>query len=118
VIGINVIIGMALVIFGLSFQVLGALGLVRLPDVYNRLQAATKSITMGAISIAVGVGMIDPSLLLKAILVAVFLLITNPLSSHAVARAAYHSKIPLWKGSVRDDYGKALAKMKEKEGSP
>ena len=115
-IAINVIIGMVLVIIGLSFQVLGALGLIRLPDVYNRLQAATKSITLGAISIAIGVGVMDPTLLTKAILVAVFLLITNPISSHAIARGAYRSGVPLWKGSVVDKYGPALEKeMKEVE---
>ncbi|MGA1820397.1 MAG: monovalent cation/H(+) antiporter subunit G [Thermoplasmatota archaeon] len=112
----NVIIGMVLVIIGFSFQVLGSLGLIRLPDVYNRLQAATKSITLGAISISIGIGVIDPSLLTKAILVAVFLLITNPISSHAIARGAYRSKVPLWKGSVVDKYGPALEK-KEKEVS-
>ncbi|MGA1873634.1 MAG: monovalent cation/H(+) antiporter subunit G [Thermoplasmatota archaeon] len=113
-IGINVIIGMVLVIIGFSFQVLGALGLIRLPDVYNRLQAATKSITLGAISISIGIGVMEPSLLTKSILVAVFLLITNPISSHAIARGAYRSKVPLWKGSVVDRYGPALEK-KEKE---
>ena len=44
---INEIVGMVFMTIGLLFQVLGALGLVRLPDVYNRLQAATKSITLG-----------------------------------------------------------------------
>jgi len=115
-IGINVIIGMALVTIGFAFQILGALGLIRLPDVYNRLQAATKSITMGAISIAIGVGIMDTSLLAKSILVAVFLLITNPISSHAIARSAYRSKVPLWKGSVVDEYSKAVAR-EEKEVS-
>jgi multicomponent Na+:H+ antiporter subunit G len=113
-IGINVIVGIILVIIGFAFQILGALGLIRLPDVYNRLQAATKSITMGAISIAIGVGVIDTSLLAKSILVAVFLLITNPISSHATARSAYRSKVPLWKGSVVDKYSKAVAR-EEKE---
>jgi multicomponent Na+:H+ antiporter subunit G len=103
--GINEIIGMILIIIGLIFQVLGGFGLVRLPDVYNRLQAATKTITMGAISIALGVGIFDTDLLPKSILVAAFLLLTNPISSHAIARAAYRSGIPLWSGSVVDDYG-------------
>jgi multicomponent Na+:H+ antiporter subunit G len=109
-IAVNVIIGIILVLVGFSFQILGALGLIRLPDVYNRLQAATKSITMGAISIAIGVGVIDTSLLAKSILVAVFLLLTNPISSHAIARSAYRSKVPLWKGSVVDRYAKAVKK--------
>ena len=114
-IAINVIVGIIFVITGFTFQILGALGLIRLPDVYNRLQAATKSITMGAISIAIGVGVIDPSLLTKSLLVAVFLLITNPISSHAIARGAYRSKVPLWKGSIVDKYGPALAKLEKEE---
>ena len=111
---INEIIGALFVIVGLAFQVLGALGLVRLPDVYNRLQAATKSITLGAMSISLGVGIYDVDLLPKALLVAVFLLLTNPISSHAIARAAYRDGVPLWKGSVVDMYSKVL---KKKEGS-
>ncbi len=115
-IGIQTIIGMAFISIGLLFQFLGALGLVRLPDVYNRLQAATKSITMGAISIAIGVGVIDLSLLPKALLVVIFLMLTNPLSSHAIARAAYNSGVPLWKGSVVDRYGPALKKLQKRRG--
>lgn len=109
---INEIVGMVFMTIGLLFQVLGALGLVRLPDVYNRLQAATKSITLGAISIAIGVGIADLSLLPKSLIVAFFLLLTNPIASHAIARAAYRSGVPLWKGSVIDLY----AKVVEKEG--
>lgn len=114
-IDINVIIGMILIGVGLVFQVIGALGLVRLPDVYNRLQAATKSITMGAISISIGIGVADPTLLPKAILVAVFLMLTNPIASHAIARSAYRSGVPLWKGSVIDAYKKAV-KGNDEEG--
>lgn len=109
-IAINEIIGMVLITIGLLFQMLGALGLVRLPDVYNRLQAATKTITLGAISIAIGIGVADLTLLPKALIVAFFLLLTNPIASHAIARSAYRSGVPLWKGSVIDLYGKALRK--------
>ena len=115
-IGINVIIGMILIGIGLIFQLIGALGLVRLPDVYNRLQAATKSITMGAISISIGIGIADPVLLPKAILVAVFLLLTNPIASHAIARSAYRSGVPLWKGSVIDAYRKIAGRNDEEGG--
>ncbi len=107
---VNEIVGMVFIAIGLLFQVLGALGLVRLPDVYNRLQAATKTITLGAISIAIGVGIADVSLLPKSLIVAFFLLLTNPIASHAIARAAYRSGVPLWKGSIIDMYGKALKK--------
>lgn len=111
---VQTIIGMAFILIGLLFQLLGALGLVRLPDVYNRLQAATKSITMGAVCIAIGVGVIDLSLMPKALLVAAFLLLTNPISSHSIARAAYNIGVPLWKGSVVDRYGPALKKLRNR----
>ncbi|MGA1822385.1 MAG: monovalent cation/H(+) antiporter subunit G [Thermoplasmatota archaeon] len=114
-IAVNVIIGMILIGIGLVFQLIGALGLIRLPDVYNRLQAATKSITLGAISISIGIGVADPTLLPKAILVAVFLLLTNPIASHAIARSAYRSGVPLWKGSVVDAYRK-IVKGSDDEG--
>ncbi len=107
---INEIIGMVMITIGLLFQLLGSLGLIRLPDVYNRLQAATKSITLGAVSIAIGVGVAEPSLLPKALILAFFLLFTNPIASHAIARSAYRSGVPLWKGSVIDQYGEALKK--------
>ena len=97
---------MLLITIGLIFQLLGALGLIRFPDVYNRLQAATKTITLGAVSIALGIGIADISLLPKALIVAVFLLLTNPVASHAIARSAYKSGVPLWKGSVADSYGR------------
>lgn len=113
-IGIQTIIGMVFISIGLLFQLLGAFGLVRLPDVYNRLQAATKSITLGAVSIAIGVGVVDLSLMPKALLVAAFLLLTNPISSHAIARSAYTSGIPLWKGSVVDRYGPALNRLRKR----
>ena len=48
------IIGLVFIGVGLAFDIFGALGLVRLPDVYNRLQAATKSVTLGTCSILFG----------------------------------------------------------------
>lgn len=106
-------IGIALIIFGAIFLFLGTLGILRLPDVYNRLQAGTKATTLGAFSSIVGAGLLKPEWFPKALIIAVFLLMTNPISSHALARASYRSGIKLWKESVVDKYGKHL---KEKEG--
>ena len=50
----NSVIGLIFIGIGLAFDLLGCLGLVRLPDVYNRLQAATKCVTMGTCSILFG----------------------------------------------------------------
>jgi len=91
---------------GLCFDFLGCLGLVRLPDVYNRLQAATKCVTMGTCSILFGtfliVGWSAPGI--KALLCIVFLLLTAPVAAHAIARGAHRAGVKLWEGSVIDRY--------------
>ncbi|HUU31254.1 MAG TPA: monovalent cation/H(+) antiporter subunit G [Phycisphaerae bacterium] len=95
---------------GLAFDLLGCIGLVRLPDVYNRLQAATKCVTLGTCMILVGTlvyaggGAMGAS----ALICAVFLLLTSPVAAHAIARGAYRSGVRLWEGSVVDRFGEDL----------
>ncbi|MBN1354343.1 MAG: Na+/H+ antiporter subunit G [Candidatus Omnitrophica bacterium] len=99
-------IGLAFIAIGITFDVLGCLGLVRLPDVYNRLQAATKCVTMGTCSILFGtfflVGFTSSGM--KALLCIVFLILTSPVSAHAIARGAHRAGVKLWDGSVIDKY--------------
>jgi multicomponent Na+:H+ antiporter subunit G len=99
-------IGMFFVVVGLVFNFFGCLGLIRLPDVYNRLQAATKCVTLGTCSILFGsfimMGFTGGGI--KSLLCIVFILLTSPVSAHALARAAHRSGVPLWKGSVVDRY--------------
>lgn len=106
-------LAMFLIMTGALFLLLGALGILRLPDVYNRLQAGTKATTLGAFGSIIGVGLLRPEWLPKAILIAVFLLMTNPISSHALARASYRRGIKLWDRSVVDKYGPYLREKKE-----
>jgi multicomponent Na+:H+ antiporter subunit G len=105
----NDIVHMAGMVFiggGLAFDLFGCLGLVRLPDVYNRLQAATKCVTLGTCSILLGTCLImgpsDGGL--RALLCILFVILTAPVSAHAIARGAHEAGIRLWKGSVIDDY--------------
>jgi multicomponent Na+:H+ antiporter subunit G len=99
-------IGLALLIIGISFDIVGCIGLVRLPDIYNRLQAATKCVTLGTCMILLsvvfytGIGAISA----KALLCIWFVLITSPTGAHAIARAAHRSGIRLWEGSYMDKY--------------
>jgi multicomponent Na+:H+ antiporter subunit G len=88
------------------FDLLGCIGMVRLPDVYNRLQAGTKCVTLGVCLILLGTAvMVDATpIRLKAVLCIVFILITSPTAAHALARAARVSGIPLWEKSVVDQY--------------
>ncbi|HKJ68233.1 MAG TPA: monovalent cation/H(+) antiporter subunit G [bacterium] len=88
--------------FGVLFLLLGSLGVFRLPDVYNRLQAGTKCTTLGAFCTTLGVGIMEPSWFFKTLIIAVFILVTNPISAHALGRASRKSGVPLWKGSVID----------------
>lgn len=102
--------GTIVAVVGTVFLFLGSLGIFRLPDVYNRLQAGTKCTTLGAFLTVIGVGLMNPAWFAKALLIAVFILLTNPISSHALGRAAQKSGVPLWKGSVVDqteDFKKA-----------
>jgi multicomponent Na+:H+ antiporter subunit G len=99
-------IGLILITIGFVFDVLGCLGLVRLPDVYCRLQAATKAVTLGTCSILLGtvciVGMGAAGI--KCLLCMVFLLLISPAASHAIARSAHIAGVKLWQGSVVDFY--------------
>jgi multicomponent Na+:H+ antiporter subunit G len=98
---------------GIFFDFFGCLGLLRLPDVYNRLQASTKCVTFGTIFMLVGVLAWSgfTSLGVKALLCLAFILITSPTAAHAIARGAHRSRVKLWKQSVIDLY------QKDKEGA-
>jgi len=76
--------GAIITLIGSMFLFLGALGLVRMPDVYNRIQTGTKASTMGTILSLLGIGILNPDWLGKIILLIVFILITNPVSSHVL----------------------------------
>lgn len=99
-------IGFILLTVGIIFDIVGCVGLVRLPDIYNRLQAATKCVTLGTCMILLSVVFYTGlnSIGAKALLCIWFVLITSPTAAHAIARAAHRSGIRLWAGSVMDKY--------------
>jgi multicomponent Na+:H+ antiporter subunit G len=94
--------GSIVALAGSVFLMLGALGVLRMPDLYNRMQAGTKATTLGSILTLLGIGLYRPDWLLRMLILIAFIAITNPLSSHALARAAHFARIPLTKGSVVD----------------
>lgn len=100
------VLGYVLIVLGVVFDVLGCVGLVRLPDVYNRLQAATKCVTLGTAFLLFGVFFQFGfnALGIKAFICALFLLITSPTAAHALGRGSHRAKIRLWEGSVMDAY--------------
>lgn len=99
-------IGLVFISIGLAFDIIGCLGLIRLPDVYNRLQAATKCVTLGTCSILFGTFLIVGACAagIKALMCMVFLLLTSPVAAHAIARGAHRAGIKLCDESVVDRY--------------
>ncbi|HOJ39409.1 MAG TPA: monovalent cation/H(+) antiporter subunit G [bacterium] len=97
-------LGYGLMLFGALFDLFGCVGLVRLPDIYNRLQAATKCVTLGTCMILLGTLALCgfTAVGAKIILCIIFVLITSPTAAHALAKASHLSGIRLWEGSVCD----------------
>jgi multicomponent Na+:H+ antiporter subunit G len=100
------IVVIALCCIGVFFSLSGAVGILRMPDVYTRIQCSTKTITMGAlpllVAVAVGKGPMT-AFGSRALFVGVLLLVFNPATGHALARAAYKTGVPMWRGSVQDE---------------
>lgn len=87
------------------FSFIAAVGVVRLPDVYTRAHATSKSDTMGT-----GLGLVAAALVLesgaarfKIGLLVVFVLLTNPVAAHAISRAAHYDGVPAWDGEEGEE---------------
>lgn len=78
---------------GACFSLLAALGLLRFPDIFTRLHAATKAGTVGAgfVLLAVALASFDVSVALRALGGIAFIVLTSPIAAHLLARAAYLS---------------------------
>jgi len=98
------IFGGIVTLIGSMFLFLGALGIVRMPDVYNRMQTGTKATTLGTLLFLMGIaiGHIECMCIFRILILVLFIVFTNPISSHALARAAHHIGIPLTDKSVID----------------
>jgi len=103
---INEIMGLTLIVIGVLFDITGCIGLVRLPDVYNRIQASTKCVVLGTTLILLGsvVWLASPAAIVKGLIIILFILITSATAAHALARAAHRSGIELCDQSVVDRY--------------
>lgn len=101
-------------LIGAFFILAGSIGILRLPDIYNRLHAATKSATLGVMSIVLAAlllfGAVDGVYSGKMMLTILFVFITAPIGAQMISRSAYQIGVGLWDKSVQDDmkgyYGK------------
>ena len=85
------LLGAVLLLIGPAFLLFGGLGLVRMPDIFNRIQAGTKTTTLGTLLTLAGAACLQPEWAWKLLLIGVFLLFTNPLSSQVLASTAHRA---------------------------
>jgi multicomponent Na+:H+ antiporter subunit G len=96
------LVGAIITLIGSVFIFLGGLGLVRMPDLFNRIQTGTKASTLGTMLSLIGLAMINEGWFWKLLVIIVFVVITNPVSSNVIARAAHHRGIKLSQKTITD----------------
>ncbi len=94
--------GLIFMVAGLFFCAVGVLGIVRFPDVYARIHASGKVSSLGIIGILVGTAFLMPETALEVIVLGIFLIVSSPVASHAIALAAHRQGVPR-ANAVRDD---------------
>ncbi len=95
----------ATLLVGAGLVLLAAVGVVRMPDLYSRMQAASKAATLGVALLVIGAALHfgDPAASWRAALTALFLFVTAPVAAHVIARAGYRSGVPLGREAVVDE---------------
>ena len=89
------LVGSILVLLGAILHFSAGLGMLRMPDAYTRMQAGTKASTLGNTLVLAGLTAYHPGWGLKLLIIVYFVLMTNPVCSHALARAAHGIRIPM-----------------------
>ncbi len=96
------IIGGIITVIGSLVLLIAAIGLVRMPDSYNRIQVGTKASTLAISLIMAGLILIEPLWFGKLITILMFVMLTNPISSNVLMRASHKMKEPLASVTVID----------------
>jgi multicomponent Na+:H+ antiporter subunit G len=100
----------ALVILGVLVMTIGVYGVIRMPDIYTRLHAASKSVFLGVISfVLASVTTGDPEIVWRVALIGAVLLLTTPVASHAIGRGAYLERERMQTPGAVDESGRHLA---------
>jgi multicomponent Na+:H+ antiporter subunit G len=99
----------ALVVLGVLVMTVGVYGAVRMPDTYTKLHAMSKTVVLGVVSLcASSVVTGDPAIVTRALLIGIFLLITTPISSFVIGRAAYLRGEGMKTPGASDESGREL----------
>jgi multicomponent Na+:H+ antiporter subunit G len=94
-----------LLFVGTVFMLLAAIGVVRMPDLFTRMHAATKmpTLAMSCILLAVAVHFQEIGVVTRALLGIAFFFLTVPVAAHMIGRVAHLTGVPLWRRSVMDE---------------
>lgn len=115
---ISEIIALFFIIVGTLLSLLSSIGFIRLPDVYTRSHAGTKSVTLGLLCILLGAFLYfwikDGIVSIRLLLGIIFIFLTAPVAGHLIARSAYRSGVELADISVKDEL-KELYEQKESD---
>ena len=104
-----------LLLLGAILGLLAAIGVLRLPDTFLRMQASAKASTLGLACLLAGTALQlpDVSSVIRLGSIAAFIMLTAPLSAHVIARLSLHRGAPLWEGTIVNEYDPAQCEPEE-----
>jgi multicomponent Na+:H+ antiporter subunit G len=97
---------------GIALMAVAGIGLIRMPDLLTRMHASSKAGTLGAalVLVSVAIHFLQPAVTVRVLVVVTFLLLTAPIASHVIARAAYRVGVPLCDDTVVDELAASIRK--------
>lgn len=107
------------VLVGLAVMTMGTIGIITMPDIYTKLHAASKSIFLGVIIICVATLMAnDIAFVLRVLVICAALVLTTPIASHVIGRAAYLEREHMETPGAVDESGRHLAEADDRPTIP
>lgn len=109
-----------LLVVGALLLLIAAIGVVRMPDVFLRMSAVSKASSLGAglMLLAAAIWQAEFSVIARAVAAILFLFLTAPVASHLIGRAAYRLGVPIWKGTVVDEFAPYEQARKQHNDTP
>ncbi|MEM7682256.1 MAG: monovalent cation/H(+) antiporter subunit G [Planctomycetota bacterium] len=103
------VLAIAFAVVGLLFMIVGTVGIVRLPDVYHRIHAASKCTTLGLMGLLIAAALFvgTAEVMLKGLLTMAFIFVAAPIGSHILAKAAHRDGAPQWTDTLGDELAEA-----------
>ncbi|MFW7377278.1 MAG: monovalent cation/H(+) antiporter subunit G [Oligoflexus sp.] len=110
-------VAVSLLTLGTIFVTLAAVGILRMPDLYSRMQTATKASTFGSICCMIGVAIFfrDLDVVFRVIGIGAFLFLTAPIAAHVLCRAGVTSRVPMSDEHVINELAEVFPQHKSKK---